>query len=78
MQYTQLGTREQFVLATKFYWIIREGGRHPNTTSDSIIEECEKSLKRLQTDRIDLNLTVAQLAIRWNLTHPAITAPNRS
>ena len=52
--FAKSGTRDKFVLATKFYWIIQEDGRHPNTTYDSILEECDKSLKRLQTDRIDL------------------------
>lgn len=53
--FAKTGTRDKFVLATKFFWVIHDdGGRHVDTSYDSIIEECEKSLRRLQTDRIDL------------------------
>ncbi|MCC6414383.1 MAG: aldo/keto reductase [Opitutaceae bacterium] len=50
----QDGTRDQFILATKFYWNFADGPRHPNTTHDYILRACEASLQRLQTDRIDL------------------------
>lgn len=50
----QDGTRDQFVIATKFYWNFADGPRHPDTTHDYIMRACEASLKRLQTDRIDL------------------------
>jgi len=50
----QDGTRDRFVLATKFYWNFADGPRHPDTTPDYILRACEASLKRLQTDRIDL------------------------
>lgn len=50
----QDGTRDQFILATKFYWNFADGPRHPDTTHDYILRACEASLKRLQTDRIDL------------------------
>ena len=49
------GVRDRFVLATKFYWnFTAPGGRHPDTTRDYILRACEASLRRLQTDRIDL------------------------
>jgi aryl-alcohol dehydrogenase-like predicted oxidoreductase len=49
------GNRDRFVLATKFYWnFTAPGGRHPDTTRDYILRACEASLRRLQTDRIDL------------------------
>ena len=47
------GTRDRFIIATKFYWNF-EGERFPDTSYDYIIRECEASLKRLKTDRIDL------------------------
>lgn len=49
------GLREKFVIATKFFWKFTEpSGRHPDTTHDYIISACEDSLRRLQTDHIDL------------------------
>ncbi|MBW7896811.1 MAG: aldo/keto reductase [Opitutaceae bacterium] len=48
------GTRDQFIIATKFYWNFADGPRHPDTTHDYILRACEASLQRLQTDRIDL------------------------
>jgi aryl-alcohol dehydrogenase-like predicted oxidoreductase len=49
------GYRDQFVLATKFYWNFADGpARYPDTTYDYIIRACEASLTRLKTDRIDL------------------------
>ena len=49
------GLRDQFILATKFFWKFTEpSGRHPDTTHDYIIQACEDSLRRLQTDHIDL------------------------
>ncbi|MFM1850900.1 MAG: hypothetical protein RIS54_584 [Verrucomicrobiota bacterium] len=50
----QDGTRDQFVLATKFFWNFADGPRHPDTTPGYIRRACEASLQRLQTDRIDL------------------------
>ncbi len=46
--------RDEFVLATKFYWNFEKDQRHPDTSYDYILRECEASLKRLQTDHIDL------------------------
>ena len=49
------GKRSQIVLATKFHG--RMADDHPNASGSSrrhIIEQCEASLKRLQTDYIDL------------------------
>jgi aryl-alcohol dehydrogenase-like predicted oxidoreductase len=48
------GLRDQFIIATKFYWNFADGPRHPDTTHDYILRACEASLRRLQTDRIDL------------------------
>lgn len=49
------GGRDEFVLATKFYWNFSTGpARFPDTTRDYIIRACEASLRRLQTDHIDL------------------------
>jgi aryl-alcohol dehydrogenase-like predicted oxidoreductase len=61
------GTRDQFAIATKFYWNFADGPRHPDTTHDYILRACEASLRRLQTDRIDLYQIHA-----WD----AITRPN--
>lgn len=48
------GLRDRFVVATKFYWNFADGPRHPDTTHDYILRACEASLRRLQTDHIDL------------------------
>jgi len=49
------GMRDRFVLATKFYHNFEDPDeRVPDTSYDYIIRECEASLKRLRTDRIDL------------------------
>lgn len=50
----QQGLRDRFVLATKFYWNIESKPMHPDTRYESILRECEASLRRLRTDRIDL------------------------
>jgi len=46
--------RDRFVLATKFYWNFEQEPRHPDTRPEYIRRACEASLRRLQTDRIDL------------------------
>ena len=46
--------RDKFVLATKFYWNFTQEDRFPDTRHDYIIQACEDSLRRLQTDVIDL------------------------
>lgn len=49
------GLRDKFVIATKFFWNFTEGdARFADTTHDYIIRACESSLRRLQTDHIDL------------------------
>jgi len=46
--------RDRFVIATKFYWNFEGDARFPDTRYAYILRECEASLKRLKTDRIDL------------------------
>ena len=47
--------RDHYAIATKFYWNFSDGeNRFPDTRHDYILRECEASLKRLQTDHIDL------------------------
>lgn len=59
------GRRDQIVLATKVHGVVGEG---PNERGDSryhILRACEDSLRRLQTDRIDL----------YQLHRPPMTMP---
>jgi aryl-alcohol dehydrogenase-like predicted oxidoreductase len=46
--------RDRLVLATKVYWNFRAEERYPDTSRMFIVQECEDSLRRLRTDRIDL------------------------
>jgi aryl-alcohol dehydrogenase-like predicted oxidoreductase len=51
------GKRDEVVLATKCHGRMKEGAHQPNAWGNSrrmIIEECHASLRRLQTDYIDL------------------------
>jgi aryl-alcohol dehydrogenase-like predicted oxidoreductase len=48
------GRREQIVLATKVYGAMGEGPNHRGLSAYHIRQACEDSLRRLQTDRIDL------------------------
>jgi aryl-alcohol dehydrogenase-like predicted oxidoreductase len=48
------GKRENVVLATKFYIRVGEGPNKMGSSRRFIVEQCEKSLKRLKTDYIDL------------------------
>lgn len=48
------GKRDKVVLATKFYIRLGEGPNMMGSSRRFIIEQCEKSLKRLKTDYIDL------------------------
>lgn len=48
------GHRDKFIVATKFYWTFQKAVRHPDTSYDFIIQECEDALRRMKTDRIDL------------------------
>lgn len=48
------GKRDQFILATKFYHNFEREERYPDTSYEYILRECEASLRRLKTDRIDL------------------------
>jgi aryl-alcohol dehydrogenase-like predicted oxidoreductase len=48
------GKRDQLVLATKVYSRVSEGPNDAGASRYHIIKACEDSLRRLQTDRIDL------------------------
>lgn len=48
------GLRDQFTIATKFYWNFYGRERHPDTSHSHILRACEESLRRLKTDTIDL------------------------
>lgn len=48
------GLRDHFIIATKFYWNFHGQKRFPDTRYEHIIAECDDSLRRLRTDRIDL------------------------
>jgi aryl-alcohol dehydrogenase-like predicted oxidoreductase len=48
------GKRDQIVLATKVYSRVGEGPNDTGASRYHIIKACEDSLRRLQTDRIDL------------------------
>lgn len=53
--FTKHNLRDKYLIATKFYWNFDDPEkRFPDTRHDYILRECEASLKRLQTDRIDL------------------------
>ena len=52
---TKHNLRNKYLIATKFYWNFSNSDkRFPDTRHDYILEGCDASLKRLQTDRIDL------------------------
>ncbi|MGH9106175.1 MAG: aldo/keto reductase, partial [Acidimicrobiales bacterium] len=48
------GARERLVLATKFHGQMGEGPNRQGNSRRWVIAECEASLRRLQTDYIDL------------------------
>lgn len=48
------GRRDQVVLATKVYGKMGEGENDRRLSAYHIVQACEESLRRLQTDRIDL------------------------
>ncbi len=48
------GARDKIVLATKFRFTIGEGANRSGASRYRIVKCCEDSLRRLQTDRIDL------------------------
>jgi aryl-alcohol dehydrogenase-like predicted oxidoreductase len=51
----QENLRDKFIIATKFYWNFTDpDARFADTTYDYILSACEASLRRLQTDHIDL------------------------
>jgi aryl-alcohol dehydrogenase-like predicted oxidoreductase len=59
------GRREEVVLATKVYGTMGEGPNEQGVSRYHIIKACEDSLRRLQTDRIDL----------YQLHRPGLTVP---
>ena len=52
---TARGTRDRVVLATKFRFTMGDGPNRSGASRYRIIKCCEDSLRRLQTDRIDLD-----------------------
>jgi 1-deoxyxylulose-5-phosphate synthase len=62
---TKNGKRDQIVLATKVYGEMGPGPNEKGTSRYHIIKACEDSLRRLQTDRIDL----------YQLHRPSLTVP---
>jgi aryl-alcohol dehydrogenase-like predicted oxidoreductase len=48
------GRRDQFVVATKFFAPMGPGANEKGNSRKHMIEACEASLRRLQTDRIDV------------------------
>jgi len=48
------GKRDQVILATKVHGVVGEGPNERGNTRYHIMRACEDSLRRLQTDRIDL------------------------
>lgn len=48
------GTRDEFVVATKFYWNFYGERRFPDTRYEYILRACEESLRRLRIETIDL------------------------
>ena len=61
----QNGRRDEIVLATKVFGKMGEGPNEQGVTRYHIIKACEDSLRRLQTDRIDL----------YQLHRPSLTVP---
>jgi 1-deoxyxylulose-5-phosphate synthase len=61
----QNGKRDQIVLATKVYGDMGPGPNEKGVSRYHIIKACEDSLRRLQTDRIDL----------YQLHRPSLTVP---
>lgn len=61
----QNGKRDQIVLATKVYGTMGEGLNERGASRYHIIQACEESLRRLQTDHIDL----------YQLHRPSLTIP---
>ena len=61
----QNGRRDEIVLATKVFGKMGEGPNEQGVTRYRIIKACEDSLRRLQTDRIDL----------YQLHRPSLTVP---
>ena len=51
------GRRDEVILATKFHYPVGTGANERGNTRHHLIRACEESLKRLQTDYIDLYQT---------------------
>lgn len=59
------GNRDEVVLATKLYYPMREGANAKGLSRKAIFNEVDHSLRRLQTDYIDL-----YIIHRWDYTTP--------
>jgi aryl-alcohol dehydrogenase-like predicted oxidoreductase len=59
------GRRDEVVLATKVYGSMGDGPNEQGVSRYHVIQSCEDSLRRLQTDRIDL----------YQLHRPSLTVP---
>ncbi|MEX0082281.1 aldo/keto reductase [Clostridium butyricum] len=57
--------RDEVVIATKLYYLMHDGTNAKGLSRKAIFSEVEKSLKRLQTDYIDL-----YIIHRWDYTTP--------
>ena len=59
------GQRDRVVLATKVYGVMGPGPNEQGVSRYHIVQACEDSLRRLQTDRIDL----------YQMHRPSLTVP---
>jgi aryl-alcohol dehydrogenase-like predicted oxidoreductase len=64
------GRREQIILATKFALPMSSSPNNQGGSREHIMRSIEGSLRRLQTDYIDM----AQVAIAWVLAQPTMTS----